>query len=161
MVHHAIDDLENNELQQRVRSVRRFVETRPTNESPDQLRNAITAAYDVSHGYKWEQIIDEHGNWLYRSPHVAVAYPQLVLPQRAPQTGVYFTYTAESIHVRALIEPITVHGTRYTVQTGLTLSSALSAYRAWPDSVLTGRLFYESQSPHTYRLHRIPGTTHQ
>ena len=126
MVHHAIYDLENNELQQRVRSVRRFVETRTTNESPDQLRNAITAAYDVSHGYKWEQIIDEHGNWLYRSPHVAVAYPQLVLPQRAPQTGVYFTYTAESIHVRALIEPITVHGTRYTVQTGLTLSKTLA-----------------------------------
>ena len=126
MVHHAIDDLENNELQQRVRSVRRFVEARPAHEAPDQLRKAITAAYDVSHGNKWEQIIDEHGNWLYRSPHVASVYPQLVLPQQAPQTGVYFTYTAESIHVRALIEPITVHGIRYTVQTGLTLSKTLA-----------------------------------
>ena len=126
MVHRAIDDLENNELQQRVRSVRRFVEARPAHEAPDQLRNAITAAYDVSHGNKWEQIIDEHGNWLYRSPHVASIYPQLVLPQQASQTGVYFTYTAESIHVRALIEPITVHGIRYTVQTGLTLSKTLA-----------------------------------
>jgi signal transduction histidine kinase len=126
MVHRAINDLENNELQQRVRSVRRFVEARPAHESPEQLRNAITAAYDVSHGNKWEQIIDEHGNWLYRSPHVAVAYPQLILPQQAPQAGVYFTYTAESIHVRALIEPITVHGVRYTVQTGLTLSKTLA-----------------------------------
>jgi signal transduction histidine kinase len=126
MVHRAIDDLENNELQQRVRSVRRFVEARPMHETPDQLRNAITAAYDVSHGNKWEQIIDEHGNWLYRSPHVASVYPQLVLPQQAPQAGVYFTYTAESIHVRALIEPIMVHGARYTVQTGLTLSKTLA-----------------------------------
>jgi signal transduction histidine kinase len=126
MVHHAIDDLENNELQQRVRSVRRFVEARPAHETPDQLRNAITAAYDVSHGNKWEQIIDEHGNWLYRSPHVVAVYPNLVLPQQSPPAGVYFTFTAESIHVRALIAPITVHGVHYTVQTGLTLSKTLA-----------------------------------
>ena len=34
MVHRAIDDLENNELQQRVRSVRRFVETAPPAKPP-------------------------------------------------------------------------------------------------------------------------------
>jgi len=39
---------------------------------------------------------------------------------------VYFTYTAESIHVRALVETISVHGVRYTVQTGLTLSKTLA-----------------------------------
>ena len=126
MVHRAIDDLENNELQQRVRSVRRFVEARPANEAPAQLRDAITAAYDVSHGNKWLQIIDEHGNWLYRSSHVAAVYPSLILPRQAPPAGAYFTYTAESIHVRALIEPISVHGVRYTVQTGLTLSKTLA-----------------------------------
>jgi len=115
MVHHAIDSLENNELQQRVRSVRRFLEVRPATEDPARLREAISADYNVSHGNKWLQIVDEHGNWVYRSQHVAAAYPSLVLPMQAPATGTYFTYTAESIHVRGLIEPITVHGIRYTV----------------------------------------------
>jgi len=114
MVHRAIDELENNELQQRVRSVRRFLESRPADETSTQLRDTITAAYNVSHGSKWLQIIDEHGEWLYRSPHVAAVYPDLVLPQNAAPSDSYFNYTTESVPVRALIEPITVHGIHYT-----------------------------------------------
>jgi heavy metal sensor kinase len=126
MVHRAIDDLENNELQQRVRSVRRFLEGRPPKETRAELHDAITAAYDVSHGNKWLQVIDEHGNWVYRSQHVSAAYPSLALPQEAPTDGSYFTYTADSISVHALIEPIAVRGVRYTVQTGLSLTKTLA-----------------------------------
>ncbi len=126
MVHRAIDDLESEELQQRVRSVRRFIESRPPGETRAQLHDVITATYNVSHGNKWLQVIDEQGNWIYRSPHVAAAYPTLALPQQAPAAGSYFTYHAESISVRALIEPINVHGARYTVQTGLTLTKTMA-----------------------------------
>jgi len=126
MVHRAITELENNELQQRVRSVRRFIEARPANELSAQLHDAITAAFEDSHGNKWLQVIDEHGNWIYRSPHVAAIYRSLVLPGQAPQSGAYFDYTEDSLHVRALIEPITVRGVRYTVQTGLTLNKTLA-----------------------------------
>ena len=125
MVHHAIDELENAELQQRVRSVRRFLESRPAQESAEHLRETIAADYNVSHGSKWLQVIDERGNWLYRSPHVASVYPSLILPQQAKESGFYFTYSADSIPVRALIESIEVRGLRYTVQTGLTLSKTL------------------------------------
>lgn len=125
MVHRAIDDLENNELQQRVRSVRRFIESRPEGETPDKTRAAMTAAYEVSHGSKWLQVIDEHGDWLYRSTHVAAAFPTLALPQKAAEDGSYFNYEAESVHVRALIERINVRHTHYTVQTGLSLTKTL------------------------------------
>ncbi|MGB7969614.1 MAG: ATP-binding protein, partial [Methanobacterium sp.] len=125
MVHRAIDALESEELQQRVRGVRRFIESRPPGETRAQLNDAITAAYNVSHGNKWLQVIDQNGNWIYRSPHAAAAYPALALPQQAPRNGRYFTYIAESISVRALIEVIEVHGVRYTVQTGLTLTKTM------------------------------------
>ena len=125
MVHHAIDELENAELQQRVRSVRRFLESRPAQEPVEHLRETIAADYNVSHGSKWLQVIDEQGNWLYRSPHVASAFPRLILPQQAKKSGTYFTYSADSIPVRALIEPIEVRGVWYTVQTGLTLTKTL------------------------------------
>ncbi len=95
-------------------------------ESAAELSSAITAAYNVSHGNKWLQVIDQNGNWIYRSPHVAAAFPTLALPQQAPQNSHYFTYSAESISVRALIEPIEVHGVRYTVQTGLTLTKTMA-----------------------------------
>jgi signal transduction histidine kinase len=151
MVHRAIDDLENNELQQRVRSVRRFLESRPQKETSAELHDAITAAYDVSHGNKWLQVIDEHGNWIYRSQHVVAAYPNLVLPQRAPTDGSYFSYTADSISVHALIEPITVRGVRYTVQTGLSLTKTLailSNFRIQLTILTTLALFVSSLAGH-------------
>ncbi len=125
MVHRAITDIEDNELQQRVKSVRQFLGARPRNESPEQLRSAFTAAYDLYHGHKWLQVIDEHGVWAYRSPHVANAFPTLVLPQDAPARAYHFTYVAEGIHVRGRIETITVNGVRYTVQQGMTLDKTL------------------------------------
>ena len=126
LVHQAVDSLEQGELQQRVRSVKRFLDARPAKEDPAKLRAEITADYDVSHGNKWLQVIDENGNWLYRSSHVSDLYPTLVLPQNAPAAGHSFSYTADSVHVRAFISTITVHGIRYTVQTGLTLDKTLT-----------------------------------
>ena len=126
MLHRATTELEEQELQQRVRSVRRFLEAHGNQESVNQLREAMTADYDVSHGSKWLQIIDEHGNWLYRSPHVAEAYPELALPRQLTKSEDYFTYRSGNLHVRALIAPVTVNGTSYTVQTGLTLNKTLS-----------------------------------
>ena len=125
MVHRAIDDIEDNELTQRVKSVRQFLSAQPKDESPEQLRAAFTAAYDLYHGHKWLQVIDEHGVWAYRSPHVVDIFPTLVLPQQAPPAAYHFTYVAEGLHVRARIEPITANGVRYTVQTGLTLDKTL------------------------------------
>jgi signal transduction histidine kinase len=125
IVHRAVTEIENEELLQRVRSVYRFLEAYQGKEPSAQLRDDFAAAYNVSHGKKWLQVIDEHGDWLFRSPNVAAVYPSLVLPQQAPKAGVYFTYTTGSLHVRALIKPIGVRGGRYTVQTGLTLDMTL------------------------------------
>lgn len=126
MVHGAITNLENNELTQRVKSVRQFLEARPKGETPEQFRNAFAAAYDVYHGHKWLQVIDEHEVWAYRSSHVANVYSNLALPQQIPADGYYFTYLTEGIHVRGFIAPITANGVRYTVQTGITLDKTLT-----------------------------------
>ena len=125
MLHNAIDNLENNELQQRVRSVRRFIEGRPAQETTAQLRDQMTAAFEDSHGNKWLQVIDEHGDWLYRSKHLTAIYPTLALPQKLSEEGTLFTYSSESATVRALIAPIQVRGLRYSVQTGITLNKPL------------------------------------
>jgi heavy metal sensor kinase len=125
MVHCAIDDLEHNELQQRVRSVRRFIESRPATEPTDQLRREMTSLFKTMHGGKWLQVINERGEWLYRAPHVAAKFPTLELPQNLPADGRYFTYSTEWIPVSGYSAPITIRGLRYTVQTGLTLSKTI------------------------------------
>lgn len=125
MVHHAIDDLERNELQQRVHGINRYLDSRPQDLDPAQFQEELTSTFETVHGYKWLQIIDEHGNWLYRAPHVAARFPTLELPQTLAENGYFFTYTAEGIPVRGLIIPIQARGVRYTVQMGLTLSKTL------------------------------------
>jgi heavy metal sensor kinase len=124
MVHRSIVELEVNELQQRVRSIRRFLELRPPDEPPASQQHAL-AIFDVLHGGKWLQVIDQDGNWIYRSKHIAEVYPELALPQELLFESTYFQYSAGGSHVRALIAPITVHGRSYTVQTGLSLNKTL------------------------------------
>jgi heavy metal sensor kinase len=124
MVHRSIVELEANELQQRVRSIRRFLELRPPDEIPALQQRAL-AIFDVLHGGKWLQVIDQAGNWIYRSKHVAEVCPQLALPQGLRSESTYFQYSTGGSHVSALIAPVTVHGRSYTVQTGLSLNKTL------------------------------------
>lgn len=123
MVNRAFDELQAKELQQRVRSVRLFLEARPAGETPEQLSDVSNRFFDIFHGKKWLQIVDEHGHWVYRAPRVSAAYPHLVLPQQAPKEGSYFTYKNENDNMCGVIQPITVHGVSYTVQTGHDLNA--------------------------------------
>jgi len=79
MVHRSISELETNELQERVRSVRRFLEVRPAGEPLASQQRAF-GVFDVTNGGKWLQVIDQDGNWIYRSKHVADVHPHLALP---------------------------------------------------------------------------------
>jgi heavy metal sensor kinase len=124
MVHQSIVELEANELQQRVRSVQRILELRPPGETPASQQRVL-AIFDAIHGGKWLQVIDQDGNWIYRSRHVAEVYPQLALPQALRSERTYFEYSSGDTRVRALIAPIIVNGRSYTVQTGLSLNKTL------------------------------------
>ncbi len=124
MVHRSISELETNELQERVRSVRRFLEVRPADEPLVSQQRAF-GVFDVTHGGKWLQVIDQDGNWVYRSKHVAAVYPHLDLPQEVRVQRAAFQYAVGDLHVRALIAPISVNGRSYTVQTGLSLNKTM------------------------------------
>jgi heavy metal sensor kinase len=124
MVHRSIVELETNELHERVRSVERFLEARPPGETLASQERAFSV-FDVTHGGKWLQVIDQDGNWIYRSKHVAAVYPHLALPQELSSAGPSFEYSAGDRHVRGFIAPIIANGRRYTVQTGLTLNKTM------------------------------------
>ena len=128
MVHRCILTIETTELQQRVRSIQRFLEAQPPNEPIGTLRESMASTYDVTHGSKWLQVIGQDGDWIYRSKAITELYPHLALPSAVPADGTYFQFSAESVPVWALIKPITVKGRSYTVQTGTSLNSKLIVY---------------------------------
>ena len=128
MVHRCILTIETTELQQRVRSIQRFLEAQPPDEPIGTLRESMASTYDVTHGSKWLQVIGQDGDWIYRSKAITELYPHLALPGAVPADGTYFQFSAESVPVWALIKPITVKGRSYTVQTGTSLNSKLIVY---------------------------------
>jgi len=131
MVHRAILETENFELNERVRGVERLLASLPPNESLTSLQSAM-AVYDVSHGGKWLQVIGQDGSWVHRSKVIASIFPTLALPQQLGNGEHFFEFTDGASHVRGLITGIQVQGRSYTVQTGMTLNKtqeALGNYR--------------------------------
>jgi len=132
MVHHSILLIETNELQQRVRSVQRFLQARPDDDTEAAMQHDLAAIYNVTHGGKWLQILDEHGHFLYRAKAIAPLYPMLALPQTLPKNGQFFQFhagpqsTGDTVY--ALIQPIHVGGHLYTVQTGTSLNSKFAIF---------------------------------
>jgi len=126
MVHSTILTIENHELYERVRSVEKFLSSRPAGEPFASLQSAMSV-YDISHGGKWLQVIDQDGRWIHRSPHIADLFPALDTPQEVGNSERFFKFAAGPVQVRALIAAIHVHGRSYTVQTGVTMDRKLRA----------------------------------
>lgn len=118
----SIYNIQGRELYERVRSVQRFMDSRPETESRAELERAIAETFANTHGGKWLQIRDSNGTWLYRSPHVVQAQPDLPLPRAAAASGTIVRFNAEGIAVLALVKPIQTHGLPYTVEMGMTLN---------------------------------------
>jgi signal transduction histidine kinase len=140
MVHHSILLIETNELQQRVRSVQRFFQARPEDDTEEQMQHDLGAIYNVTHGGKWLQILDEHGHFLYRAKAIAPLYPTLSLPQTLPSNGTFFQFRGGAHPaddtVLGFIQPIEVRGHLYTVQTGTSLNSKLAVFSDFRSQML-------------------------
>lgn len=126
MVHSTILKIENYELHERVRGVEKFMLSRPADESLASLQSAMSV-FDVTHGGKWLQVIDQNGHWIHRSARIEALFPKLDTPQSVGNEERFFKFGADSMQVRAIIAAIHVHGRSYTVQTGVTMDRKLRA----------------------------------
>ena len=116
------------EMGERIDDVRNILNAQAPNASPDTLRRQFSD-YTTRDDGKWLQVLDQDGNWIYRSDRTkrmnrycdpsAIAKPHKLRP------GIPLSDATSLDSGIALTRAVSVHGRLYAVQTGLSQTTSL------------------------------------
>ncbi|MGB6692360.1 MAG: ATP-binding protein [Terracidiphilus sp.] len=126
MLRRSVDTTEYHDLQERAEDVQLLLAHEDPNRSIDDLRQEFETIYSIKDDGKWLQVMDQDGNWLYRSRRMIAENPLLPKPDRLPAVGTIAEFRQGTRYVRTLAYPIVAAGKRYSVQTGLALNKSMA-----------------------------------
>lgn len=117
------------EMGERIDDVRNILNAQPPDATLDTLRKQFSD-YTTRDDGKWLQILDQNGNWLFRSERMQAIQSTLPLLRQSPNQNqiVEFKYSTPRHSGRsglALTRTISAHGRLYTVRTGFSQTTAL------------------------------------
>jgi len=122
MLERSLDKIEYHDLQERVDDVQVVLSHETQDRNISQLRADLAAIYDMKDEGKYLQVLDERGNWVYRSKRMTAQNPDLPTPDKLPSVGLIVDLYGKGLRkIRTLAYPIIVRGARYSVQTGIAL----------------------------------------
>jgi heavy metal sensor kinase len=115
---------------ERIDDVRNILLAQPVDASLDTLRKQFSE-YNTRDDGKWLQVVDQNGNWVFRSDRIRSNEPRLLLPQQLPDrdqiTPFEYSTRRHAHHSGiALTRSVLVHGHLYAVQTGLSQTTSLT-----------------------------------
>ena len=126
MLRRSVETTEYNDLKERAEDTQLLLEHEDPSRSLDDLRNDFAAIYAIKDDGKWLQVIDQDGNWLFRSKRMIAENPPLPMPDHLPVQGSVAEFHQGTRYVRILAYPIIVRGRRYSVQTGIALNKSMA-----------------------------------
>jgi heavy metal sensor kinase len=124
MLRRSVDSTEYHDLQERAEDVQLLLAHDDPSRTIEDLRREFEAIYSIKDDGKWLQVMDQDGNWIFRSRRMLTENPQLPLPALLPAQGTVAEFHQGTRFVRTLAYPIVVRGKRYSVQTGLALNKS-------------------------------------
>jgi two-component system, OmpR family, heavy metal sensor histidine kinase CusS len=124
MLRRTVDATEYHDLQERAEDVQLLLSHQDRSRSIEDLRQEFTSIYSIKDDGKWLQVMDQDGNWLYRSNRMIAENPELLPPAQLPSRGLVTDFHQGTRYVRVLAYPIQVGNRKYSVQTGLALNKA-------------------------------------
>jgi heavy metal sensor kinase len=107
------------QLASRVSSVEHYMAAQGVNPSVEHMRGELKEEYDSEDEGVWLQIVDQDGEWMYRSQGMQGAFPTVTLPQKAAAHGKLWSAKVGHNHLRVLEKPVTVSDRMYTIQTAV------------------------------------------
>ncbi len=125
MLRRSVDATEYHDLQERAEDVQLLLQHEDPKRSIDELRQEFTQIYSLKDDGKWLQIMDQDGNWIYRSKRMLAENPHLARPNELPQLGTISEFHQGTRYVRVLAYPIQVRDRKYSVQTGIALNKSM------------------------------------
>jgi len=125
MLERSLDATEYHDLQERAEDVQLILTHAGPASSLEQLRAEFAAFYTYKDDGKYLQVRDDHGNWLFRSRRLKAADSLLPRPEQLPAVGLIAEFHQGDDQVRVLSYAVTVNGSKYAVQTGVSLNRPL------------------------------------
>jgi heavy metal sensor kinase len=133
MLRRSLVATEYHELQERAEDVQLLLVQLGPHASLETLEQRFDEIYQVKDDGKYLQVMDQDGNWLYRSKRMIGEGLLPAAPADLPQRGTIVEFHQGTRYVRVLTYPIHANGRAYSVQTGIALNKSmvlLSAFRA-------------------------------
>jgi heavy metal sensor kinase len=125
MLLRSVDTTEYQEMKERAEDVQLLLAHEDPSRTLEDLRQEFAAIYSIKDDGKWLQVMDQDGNWIFRSKRMAAENPDLPRPDRLPGQGTVSEFHQGTRYVRVLAYPIAVRGRKYSVQTGLSLNKSM------------------------------------
>jgi heavy metal sensor kinase len=119
MLRRSVHIAEYHELQERAEDVQSLLSHQAPGQTIEGMRRDFTSIYSLKDDGKWLQVLDQDGNWIYRSKRLEQQNLQLLLPDRLPKQGIVSEFIQGTRYVRVLDYPIKAGGKAYSVQSGL------------------------------------------
>jgi heavy metal sensor kinase len=91
----------------------------------DSLQQKFGEIYQVKDDGKYLQVMDQEGNWLYRSKRMIDEGLRLASPADLPPQGTTVEFHQGTRYVMALAYPIQANGRAYSVQTGIAVNKSM------------------------------------
>lgn len=128
------------EMGERIDDVRSILRTQPPDATLDMLRRQFSE-YNSRDDGKWLRILDQNGNWLFRSERIEAVQSTLPMLQKGPHQNriIQFKYATRRHSNRiglALTRTISVHGRLYVVQTGLSQTTSLTLLHLFAEDLV-------------------------
>jgi heavy metal sensor kinase len=125
MLRRSVVATEYHELQERAEDVQLLLTQLGPDATPESLQQKFTEIYRVKDDGKYLQILDQDGNWLYRSKRMIDEGLRPAAPRDLPPQGTIVDFHLGTRYVRALAYPIQANGRAYSVQTGIALNKSM------------------------------------
>ena len=133
MLRRSLVATEYHELQERAEDVQLLLRQLGPHASLQILQQKFDEIYQVKDDGKYLQVLDQDGNWLYRSKRMIDEGLRPAAPGDLPHLGTTVEFHQGTRYVRVLAYPIHANGRAYSVQTGIALNKSmvlLSAFGA-------------------------------
>jgi heavy metal sensor kinase len=136
MLERSVDQSEYHDLQERAEDVQLVLSHADAGRTPLQLAADLAEIYEVKDDGKYLQVLDDQGNWIFRSGRMVAQNPGLGTPGSLSAAGTVAQFHQGTRYVKTLAYPIVAHGKRYSVQTGMALNKSMVLVSSFRDNLL-------------------------
>jgi heavy metal sensor kinase len=107
------------QLETQISSVQHFIGSQKSTIEPDEFRHELQEEYGVEDAVPWLQILDQDGNWVFRSEGMQQHFSPPSLPQQLGIEEKHWHFDDNNYHLLVAESAMAFGGRQYTIETAI------------------------------------------